>query len=278
MRKNLITFADITQIYNEIYFNECYSKIQQKVVTEKVRRITSKIDNKNFKNFLGIEELNTEEELKFFKKAIKPIKNKETKFKYKTFCLIITMIIISCEEYSIIEGINKGIIIKDDLDKELLKNKVDEKKNIVKNICVSKFKDSRKRRLKGKKIEQLNNKNKMNIKLYKMNSKRKIRKTTFRELLDKGIDISFRIIMYYIEFLNFKMKGINIALANQFLLINEMSYSSKFILKEKIDKFLEKEIHKNKKYKDINNELNKKEIYKILDNGFKDIILNRLIK
>lgn len=38
------------------------------------------------------------------------------------------MIIISCEEYSIIEGINKGIIIKDDLDKELLKIKLMKRK------------------------------------------------------------------------------------------------------------------------------------------------------
>ncbi|MGG5463304.1 hypothetical protein [Clostridium sp. B9] len=278
MRKKLINFADITKIYNEIYFNDGYSKIQQKVVTEKVRRMALKIDNKNFKNFLAIEELNAEEELKFFKKAIKPIKNKETKFKYKTFCLIITMMIISREEHSIIEGINKDIIIKDDLDKELLKNKVYKKKNIVKNICSNNFKDSRRRRVKRKKIKRLCSEVEKNTKLSKINGKRKIRKITFREFLDKGMDISFRIIMYYIDFLRFRMRWIDIALANEFLMISGMSYSSKCILKEKINKFLEKEIYKNNKCIAINNELNKEEINKILDNRFKDIVLNRLIK
>lgn len=286
MRKKLITFADITKVYNELYFKNSNYRIQQKVVSERSRRIISKIDNNEFVEFLKAKGIDAEKELKFFKKAIRPIKNKETKFKYKTFCLIITIIILRHEENTIIENIEKNIFTeKDNLrlsNNYLLKDKVNKKKDKVILISLKNFEDSKRRRVKRRKIKLINDVNKKNIKLKKINYKRGNRKIRFQGYLNEGIDISFRIIMCYIEFLKFKAKYVDIKLANDFLKIIDMDYLTKCNLLKKINKLIFKEMNKNENYKVIGRrKLSDEEIDIIIENNYADFkkeILIRLIK
>ena len=238
MRKNLITFANITKIYNEIYFESSKYRIQQKVITEQIRRIISKLDDIYFKKFLEHNGLDTKEELKFFKKAIKPINAGETKFGYKTFCFIIIIIIISREKNYIIEEIEKN---SDNIkfNKIELKQIIDKKKVKIIHFCRNEFKDSKKRAIKRKKISS-------NDKIRELNKYRDIRKQKFSCFINNGMDLSFQIIIYYIEFLRFKSRYIDFELANEFSKIISMNYSSKCRLKEKINKLVLKEIERNR--------------------------------
>lgn len=279
-----MSIADITYTYNELYYKKSDKKIQQKSINKISEIVISKF-NHEFLEFLEKRGIEAEKELKFLKKAIEPLNNKETKFNYKTFCLILTVIIFIQEENNVINNIIDdeftGKEYEELVNNKSLKEKINKNKKAIEIISMKKFDDSNKRKYKRRKIENLKNEVRKSIKLENINKKRENRKRRFYEFLNKGIDKSYKVILYYTKFIEFKYRCIDISLANDFLRIIDMDYKKKKSIKEKIHNIVVKEFSEYKECESKGKELSNDEINVIIDSNYdylKKEILRNLIK
>lgn len=220
MRYDKITFADITKIYNKLKFKgPATSTIQQTVISRKIRKIITNINDERFGEFLKDKKL--DEEFLFFYEAINPILESKTKFTYKTFCLVIIFLLV--EESS-----------RDNLVRNIMKNKIKENAHIEfifdKNTV--------------KLNDDINEVKKIALDMCKNNKKTQKHLKDIEKCLDQGIKISISILLEYSSFEEEKSGFINSELKSLFLKILNMNYKSKCKLKVRLERELKKEYYR----------------------------------
>lgn len=235
MRYDKITFADITKIYNRLKFKGlATSTIQQTVISRKIRKIITNINDEKFGKFL--KDRNLDEEFLFFYEAINPILESRTKFTYKTFCLVIIFLLV--EESS-----------KDNLVRNIMKN------NIKENAYIEFIFDNNTIELN----DDINEVKKIALDMCKNNKKSKKHLKDIEKCLNQGIKISINILLEYSNFEEEKSSFINSELKVLFLKILNMNYKSKCKLKIRLEHELKKEYYrfnKNENNSDMDKAIN----------------------
>lgn len=233
MRSDYITFADLTEVYNEIYSEYTH----QSTVSRSCRKMVNIFDNKFFE---FLEEKNKRKEILFLAEAIKPINKGKTKFDYKTYCLmLVSLINRSYSNNSFINTARKG---RKHIEEYKYIDFFDEIERVFQKIVVislDKIKDTPENLKKLKRAEHIQSNKLRKKRIEELNMGIEKKKEEFKVNIISGIETVIKIYDLLDEYYRDELQEkIRILLSK----INFMSYESKQSLITILEKEIEKEI------------------------------------